>query len=317
MYINVSRFTQAFALNGGLKSLLAPANAWSVGNRYENGIIHSRHRFTWDASRESMPKDSRPIDQSLLSILPATTAFLCASSGEDFLALGTPMENAQFIQFQENRIELFRHLNSQFAFLLLDAQGTNPMAIPPALLILTIRDDSNFRAEFAELRNAKVSIFGKPLQILKPQDYHGTEIYPVQLRFGFLFSVTGGCAIVDNYWIISSTLDGLKTAIDTSEGRIAALPETGFSTSTHQSADSQIFIQPNRFFPQLKRLTSILGLIASTSSQGDGSALMTRITNNLFPLEALGAINAEIDFDSGAVDAQIRIVLEPTEVERG
>lgn len=313
MYINVSRFTQAFALNGGLKSLLAPVNAWSVGNRYENGVIHSRHRLTWDATPKIMPNDSRPIDQSLLSILPATTSFLCASSGEDFLALGTPMENAQFIQFQENRIELFRHLNSQFAFLLLDAQGEMPTPIPPSLLILTISDDSNFRAEFANLRNGKATIFGKRLKFLNPQDYRGIEIYPVQLRLGLLFAVTGGCAIVDNYWIISSTLDGLKTAIDTSEGRIAALPETGFSTSTHQSAESQIFIQPNRFFPQLKRLTSILGLIASTSGQGDGSALMTRITNNLFPLEALGAITAEIDFDGATVNAQIRIVLEPTE----
>ena len=313
MYFDVSKFTQAFTLNGGIKSVLAPVKVWSVSNRYENGVIHSRHRFTWDARPKSTPKDSSPIDQSLLSILPATTAFLCASSGEDSLTQGTPMGNTQFIQFEGNRIELFRHLKSAFAFSLLDAQYEKPTAIPPTLLILTISDDSNFRADFAKLRNGKVAVFGKPLKFLNPQDYHGTEIYPVQLRFGFLFAVTGGCAIVDNYWIISSTLDGLKAAIDASEGRTTALSETGFLTSTHQSVESQIFIQPNRFIPQLKRLTPILGVIAATSGQGAGSALITRITNNLFPLEALGAITAEIDFDGAAADAQIRIVLEPTE----
>ena len=38
---------------------------------------------------------------------------------------------------------------------------------------------------------------------------------------------------------------------------------------------------------------------------------ITHIAKNLFPLEALGAITAEIDSEDSIVDAQIRIVLEP------
>ena len=316
IYVDFFRFTQAFALNDELKPRLAPVNMWSVGNRYENGVIRSRHRFVGDASREPVkrepPIDSRPIDQKLLSILPATTTFLGASRDEDFIALWTPTESAPFIQYQGNPIELSRHLESEFAIALLDAKREKPTPIPAALLILTISDRSNFAADLTKLRNGKITIDGKPLQFLKPQDYLGTEIYPVQLRFGFLFAVTGGCAIVDKYWIISSTVDGLKTAIDAFAGRETALSETGFSASTNRPGESHIYIQPNRFIPQLKRLAPILGLIGSISGQGVDSALITRITKNLFPLESLGAITAEIDSDGAIVDAQIRIVLEPT-----
>ena len=35
-----------------------------------------------------------------------------------------------------------------------------------------------------------------------------------------------------------------------------------------------------------------------------------RIAENLFPLESLGPITAEMDFSESGVDAEIRIVLE-------
>ena len=316
IYVDFSRFSQVLAFNNELKSILAPVNMWSVGNRYENGVIRSRDRFVGETSRkpakQQAPKNPHPINQSLLPILPATTTLLVASRDEDFKALWTPSEPAQFIQYQGNRIELSRHLISEFAFALLDAKREKTTPIPAALLILTISDPPNFKADFTKLRNGKTTIGGKPLQFLKPQDYLGTEIYPVQLRIGFLFAVTGGCAIVENYWIISSTLDGLKTAIDAYSGRAMALSETGFPASANRRSESHTFIQPNRFIPQLKRLTPILGLIASTSGQGVDSETITHITKNLLPLEALGAITAEIDSDGAIVDAQIRIVLEPT-----
>ena len=195
---------------------------------------------------------------------------------------------------------------------MLDAKRDKTTPIPAALLILTISDRPKFNADFTELRNGSTTIYGKPLKFLKPQDYHGTEIYPVQLRFGFLLAITGGCAIVDNYWIISSTLDALKTAIDTFSGSKTALSETGFPVFTNRPGESQIIVQPNRFIPQLKRLAPILGLIASTSGQGVDSMMITRIAKNLSPLEALGAITAEIDSEDSIVDAQVRIVLEPT-----
>ena len=316
IYVDFSRISQVLAFNNELKSILAPVNMWSVGNRYENGVIHSRHRFVGETSRkpagQEAPKNLPPINQSLLSILPATTTLLVASRDEDFKALWTPSETAQFIQYRGNPIEPSRHLESEFAFALLDAKRDKTTPIPAALLILTISDRPKFNADFTELRNGSTTIYGKPLKFLKPQDYRGTEIYPVQLRFGFLFAITGGCAIVDNYWIISSTLDALKTAIDTFSGSKTALSETGFPAFTNRPGESQIFVQPNRFIPQLKRLAPILELITSTSGQGVDSDTITRVANNLFPLEALGAITAEIDSDDSIVDAQIRIVLERT-----
>lgn len=316
IYADFSRFTQTYAFDDELKSILAPVHMWSVGNRYENGVIHSRHRFFGKASRkpagQEAPKKLPPIDRSLLSILPATTTLLVASHDEDLKALWMPSDTTQFIKYRGNPIvKPSRYLESEFAFALLGAKRDKTAPIPAALLILTISDRPKFNADFTALRNGNTTIYGKPLKFLKPQDYRGTEIYPVQLRIGFLFAVTGGCAIVENYWIISSTLDALKTAIDTFSGNETALSETGIPAFTNRPGDSQIFVQPNRFIPQFNRLAPILGLIASTSGQDVDSMAITRIANNLFPLEALGAITAEIDSEDSIVDAQIRIVLEP------
>lgn len=315
IYVDFSRLTQIYAFDDELKSILAPVHMWSVGNRYENGVIHSRHRFFGEASRKpaGLPasKNLPPIDRSLLSILPATTTLLVANHDEDLKALWMPSETTQFIKYRGPPIEPARHLESKFAFALLGAKRDKTTPIPAALLILTISNLPKFNADFTELRNGNTTIYGKPLKFLKPQDYRGTEIYPVQLRIGFLFAVTGGCAIVDNYWIIGSTLDALKTAIDTYSGSETALSETGFPAFTNRPGDSQIFVQPNRFIPQFNRLAPLYGLIASTSGQDVDSMAITHIAKNLFPLEALGAITAEIDSEHSTVDAEIRIVLEP------
>ena len=91
IYVDFSRFSQVLAFNNVLKSILAPVDMWNVGNRYENGVIHSRHRFVGNTGRQPMeqaaPKNLPPINQSLLSILPATTTLLVASQDGDFKAV--------------------------------------------------------------------------------------------------------------------------------------------------------------------------------------------------------------------------------------
>ena len=70
---------------------------------------------------------------------------------------------------------------------------------------------------------------------------------------------------------------------------------------------NHIRIQPSLLIPELKRLLPIAGLIFS---QNVDAKVIRRITDNMFPLEALGLITAGINFNDDSVDAEIRIALD-------
>ena len=125
-----------------------------------------------------------------------------------------------------------------------------------------------------------------------------------------MLSIKGGYARLDKYWVVGTTLGGLKSAIDAFADRESALADTEPPAQLEGPSDGYILIQPNRFIPELKRLIPIIGLIASASGQKIDAALTRRVVNNLFPLAALGPITAGINSDSDFVDVEIRIVLE-------
>ena len=316
IYADFSRFAQVFASGEQLKPLLAHVDIWTFSNRYENGVIYSRHRLVDNASgkparpKSAITRNPRPIDPRLLSILPATTAFLGGSSNGHPTAVWQQKNTNPFLRHKGNQIALSRHLKSEFALALLAPPSQKSHMIPSILLILPIKDRAGLAAELMKLKDEQILIDGKPLQFLKPQDYHGTELHPAQLRFGFLFSLKGGYTIIDNYWIISSTIAGLQSSIDAFTEQEAALSERRFPASFHQAHESYVFIRPTHLIPQLEHLMPIVGLIGAASGQQIHPEAITRITNNLFPLEALEAITAGIDIDRGMVDAEIQIVLE-------
>jgi len=69
-------------------------------------------------------------------------------------------------------------------------------------------------------------------------------------------------------------------------------------------------VQPSYFIPEIKRLIPIAGLIASASGQKVDAALTKRVMDNIFPLEALGAISVDIEFNQSTISADVQIVLE-------
>jgi hypothetical protein len=62
--------------------------------------------------------------------------------------------------------------------------------------------------------------------------------------------------------------------------------------------------------PEIKRFLPIATLLVSLSGQKLDAILMQRIKDNLFPLESLGPITADVYVSEKGVDAEVRIVLE-------
>ena len=147
----------------------------------------------------------------------------------------------------------------------------------------------------------------KPIEYLKPQEYKGITLQPISLRLNFLLAVTGGYAIVDDYFVLSTTLTGLKSVIDTATGNTPVLDDLTFAAD---AKGTQAFVQPDLFVPELKRFLPIVTTLVSLSGQKLDAAVTRRITENLFPLESLGPISAEVNFNGHDVDAEVRIVLE-------
>ena len=72
----------------------------------------------------------------------------------------------------------------------------------------------------------------------------------------------------------------------------------------------QAFIQPDLLVPELKRFLPVATTLASLSGQKLDTTVTQHITENLFPLESLGPISTEVNFDAHGVDTAVRIVLE-------
>ena len=120
-------------------------------------------------------------------------------------------------------------------------------------------------------------------------------------------AVAGGYAIIDDYFVLSTTLAGLKSVIDTRTGKTPASSHIPFATDTN---GIQVFIQPELFVPELKRFLPLVTMLASLTGQELDASVTRRITENLFPLESLGPIAAEVNFGEQRIDAEVRIVLE-------
>ena len=312
VYIDPSRSSPI--LGESLTSLLEGFNGWTFSNRYEKGVIRSRHRFILDANwqpaqRHASWQFTQP-DERLLEILPATTAFLSVSSNTHLTTLWKQVDAGLPLEYQQSQIDLSRHLKPGIALALIASPTDAPTLIPSIVLICPIKDQSGLEADLAKLKQTKISLNGKPLRFHPHQDYQGAQLQPVQLPLGFMLSLKGGYACLDKYWVVGTTLGGLKSAIDAFADRESALADTEPPAQLEGPSDGHILIQRNRFIPELKRLIPIIGLIASASGQKIDTVLTTGVANNLFPLAALGPITAGINSDSDFVDVEIRIVLE-------
>lgn len=268
---------------------------WTFSNRYEDGVIISQHHL-----RKSIGTNQRKLpagDTAKPSLaFPERTAFVAT----------LPVPKQQMRELFGN-IDLSQVLGTDLTALLVAPEPEEVIVVPSLVLLAHAKAPEALKAVLDIVKQGKISVAGKPLKFLEPQDYNGVAVQPVQLRLNFLLAVAGGYAIVDDYFVLSTTLAGLKSVIDTSTGKTPALSDVTFTTDTN---GVQVFIQPELLVPELKRFLPLATVLASLTGQELDAALTRRITENLFPLESLGPISAEVNFGEQGVDAEVRIVLE-------
>ena len=282
------------ALVKQLFDLFGDAKYWAFSNRYEDGVIISRHHLRKPTEVHQQVFRSADDEKPFLAF-PERTAFVTS----------LPVSN-QISELFGN-IDLSQVLGTDLTVLLIAPEPDEVSAMPSLVLLAHAKAPEPLKAVLEIVKQGKISLAGKPLEFLEPQNYKDVTVQPVQLRLNFLLAVTGGYAIAGDYFVLSTTLAGLKSVIDTTTGNAPVLTDVPFSGDTN---NLQAFIQPNLFVPELKRILPIATVILSLSGQKLDATLTRRITENLFPLESLGPISAEMNFNQDGVDTEIRIVLE-------
>ena len=274
--------------------LFGDSGSWAFSNRYEEGVIVSRHRFrrSVDTSRSHVPTadDSKPF-----LAFPERTAFVAS----------LPILKQMRELFGD--IDLSQVLGADLTVLLVAPDPGEVSVVSSLVLLAHAKAPDVLNSVLGIVKEGKPLIAGKPLEFLESQDYKGITLQPVQLRLNFLLAVTGGYAIVNDYFVFGTTLAGLKSVIDTTTGNAPVLSDITFSADAN---GVQVFVQPNLFVPELKRFLPIITVLVSLSGQKLDPTVTQRITENLFPLESLGPISAEVGFGEHGMDTEIRIVLE-------
>ena len=275
--------------------MFANTKFWTFSNRYEDGVIISRHhlRKRTDTNRVNLPAGD---DRKPFLAFPARTAF----------GATLPVPDQQVRELFGN-IDLSEVLGTDLTVLLVAPEPDEVGVVPSLVLLTYTKAPEALKTVLDIVKQGKISITGKPFEFLEAQDYNGVTIQPVQLRLNFLLAAMGGYAIVDDYFVLSTTLAGLKAVVDAATHKTPALSDIALSTDAN---GAQVFAQPELLVPELKRFLPLATVLASLSGQELDATLTRRITENLFPLESLGPISAEVNFGEQHVEVVVRIVLE-------
>ena len=268
---------------------------WTFSNRYEDGVIISQHHLHKTVATHQRRPSTKDTSKPFLAF-PERTACVTAF----------PVPNQQMQELFGN-VDLSQILGTDMTVMLVAPDPDEVTVVPSLVLLVHTKAPDALKTVLDIVKQGKISVAGKPLQFLEPQDYNGVTVHPVQLRLNFLLAVAGGYAIVDDYFVLSTTLAGLKSVIDTNRGKMPASSDITFATDTN---GIQVFIQPELFVPELKRFLPLVTMLASLTGQELDASVTRRITENLFPLESLGPIAAEVNFGEQRIDAEVRIVLE-------
>ena len=284
-----------------ISTLFGKGEFWTFGNRYEEGVIISQYRL----GNPEKPIPSQSATQRKPSFLPEQTALVTFNPHHNWDKTWKMLKDNLAIQVDSDTHGFSQNLKPEMTFALITHSEGDVSKFPSLVLHAPIQNKVVFTEDIEKLKNTKITIAETPLEFLETQEYKGITVQPVQLRLNFLLAFIGGYAIVDNHFFFSTTLPGLKSVLDTNSGDAPKLSDMTFSDNGIQT-----YIQPNLLVPEMRRFIPIATLLASLSGQKLDAVLMQHIKNNLFPLESLGPITADVNFGEDSVDAEVRIVLE-------
>ncbi len=308
-YFDVSQFTALInsladnsdSIIGTLSQWKNDKDYWVLGNRYENGVIISQSRY----SNSDFPQSSQSEKKVKPKYLPEQTALVTFNPNQDWSKFAKLVDDNLVIEMDSNDINILQHFNKEMTLALVSHSEGDVSKFPSLILRVPVREIDTFVTDLDMLKNMKITVSGLPLEFLETQDYKGVTVQPVRIRLNFLLALTGAYAAVGEDFIFSTTLTGIKSVLDTYSGDTPELSDVAFSEDSLQT-----YIQPNYLVPEITRFIPIATMIASLSGYKLDAVLMRRLKDNLFPLESLGPITADVHVDENGVSSDVRIVFE-------
>ena len=308
-YFDVSQFTALInsladnsdSIIGTLSQWKNDKDYWVLGNRYENGVIISQSRY----SNSDFPQSSQSEKKVKPKYLPEQTALVTFNPNQDWSKFAKLVDDNLVIEMDSNDINILQHFNKEMTLALVSHSEGDVSKFPSLILRVPVREIDTFVTDLDMLKNMKITVSGLPLEFLETQDYKGVTVQPVRIRLNFLLALTGAYAAIGEDFIFSTTLTGIKSVLDTYSGDTPELSDVAFSEDSLQT-----YIQPNYLVPEITRFIPIATMIASLSGYKLDAVLMRRLKDNLFPLESLGPITADVHVDENGVSSDVRIVFE-------
>ena len=309
IYVEVSRLLNAFDSVRELVPVAKGIESWTFSNRYRNGSIRSHHRIQWKPDQERQPSKPATINLKLLSTLPRRSAVSYIDPDLNPSTFWKLLEANLPVQHQRREMDLGRHLGEEITIALIDTPSGGAIRMPSVVAAIPIINPTGLEADLTKLQGHRIVVNGKQLRFSKSQTYRGVAFQPVQLPLGFLFSLKGAYAFINDYWIISTTALGLKSVIDASPGGSETLSQIQFPGPVNQPKDCHLLIQPDLLVSELRRFMPILGLMAPIMGDTFDLRFMRQVIANSAPLETLGPVSVGFDFDSEGMNVEVGVVV--------
>ena len=274
---------------------------WVFGNRYDNGVIISQSRY----SNSDVPQLLQSEKKVKPKYLPEQTALVTFNPNQDWSKFAKIVNDNFAIKAESGDINILQHFNKEMTLALVSHSEGEVSKFPSLILRVPIKGRDTFVTNLDMLKNTKIAVSGLPLEFLETQEYKGITVQPIRIRLNFLLALTGAYAMVGDDFVFSTTLTGIKSVLDTFSGDTPELSNVKFSNDSIQT-----IIQPNYLVPEITRFIPIATMIASLSGYKLDAVLMSQLKDNLFPLESLGPITADVHVGEAGVFSDVRIVLE-------
>ncbi len=288
-------------ISGHLSSMINEGKFWTFENRYEEGAVVSKYQF---GNHES-PKNPHSKPRTTPTFIPKHTALVAFYPQHNWTQFWQVLTSLLTIEIESDDVSFYDIFKPEMTAAIVSRNEGEMSKLPSLVIHTPIQNIKSLDENIKKLNNTKFSVAGRPIEFLEVQNYKGISLHPLRMRLNILMSYTGAYAIVNNDLFLSTTLDGLKTVLDTNSGDSPNLEDITFASNGIQT-----YVQPQLLVPEIKRFIPLVTILASFSGIKLDAQLMQQIQDNLFPLESLGPITANLFVGEEGANAEVHIVLD-------
>jgi len=305
LYFEPRQYSENLPFGTIIKSFLKDIKIWSFSNKYSDGKVISEHNFGL-SNIHNFPKME---NHQILPMAPKNSALLLSAEGTEPSDLWHMCRTLFGIEilYRDAKTELQQYLGKRINFIMLGSSEEEVRIIPSMAFLIPIKDVRAVEEGLFKLRNS-ILIGGKKLKFTLSQVYNGVDINPVELPLGFIFSLKGGYAIIDEYLVVGTTTSIIQQIIDTASGQQKPLNPMDYQLHLNSESTGSLFIHPPSLVPELQKMVSFYALIAGISKDRQASQMASQISKNLYPLSALEGISANFELHKDQGIAQVTII---------